>query len=130
MTCPVSRSQSPDYQEAKGHEGADAKLLNSSLTAMEWLPKLNARAGVLEEFVPYSYASLIRHAIFSTRASAPVPLLQEPDQPRLEELHPPQPESLQVLHEGATTRARTATGPSTSCTARTRRCPSRSGRRL
>ena len=125
-----------DYLEAAGHEDAEEdeeeeeELLNSSLTAMDWLPKLNARAGVLEEFVPYSYASLIRHAIFSTRASAPVPLLQEPDQPRLEELHPPQPESLQVLHEGATTRARAATGPSTSCTARTRRCPSRSGRRL
>ena len=73
MTCPVSRSQSPDYQEAKGHEGADAKLLNSSLTAMDWLPKLNARAGVVEEFVPeeerkppYSYASLIRLAILSS----------------------------------------------------------------
>ena len=69
MTCPVSRSQSPDYQEAKGHEGADAKLLNSSLTAMEWLPKLNARAGVLEEFVPYSYASLIRHAYYRNQTN-------------------------------------------------------------
>ena len=33
---------------------------------MEWLPMLNARAGVLEEFVPYSYASLIRLAILSS----------------------------------------------------------------
>ena len=71
-----------DYLEAAGHEDAeeeDEELLNSSLTAMDWLPKLNARAGVVEEFVPeeerkppYSYASLIRHAILSTRASAPL----------------------------------------------------------
>ena len=40
---------------------------------MDWLPKLNARAGVVEEFVPeeerkppYSYASLIRLAILSS----------------------------------------------------------------
>ena len=45
-------------------------ILNSSLTAMDWLPKLNAKAGVIEEEVPeeekkppHSYASLIRMAI-------------------------------------------------------------------
>ena len=68
-----------DYLEAAGHEDAEddeeeeEELLNSSLTAMDWLPKLNARAGVVEEFVPeeerkppYSYASLIRLAILSS----------------------------------------------------------------
>ena len=67
-----------DYLEAAGHEDAEdeeeeEELLNSSLTAMDWLPKLNARAGGVEEFVPeeerkppYSYASLIRLAILSS----------------------------------------------------------------
>ena len=48
-------------------------FLNSSLTPMDWLPKLNAKAGVVEEEIPeeekkppYSYASLIRLAILNT----------------------------------------------------------------
>ena len=47
--------------------------LNSSLTPMDWLPKLNARAGLVEEETPdeekkppYSYASLIRLAIINS----------------------------------------------------------------
>ena len=66
-----------DFLEAKHEEEEDSDddedCLNSSLTPMDWLPKLNARAGVVEEFIPeeerkppYSYASLIRLAILNS----------------------------------------------------------------
>ena len=54
-------------------DNVEEDKLNSSLTAMDWLPKLNARAGVVEEYIPeeerkppYSYASLIRLAILNS----------------------------------------------------------------
>ena len=60
-----------DFNEEEEEEEED--LLNSSLTPMDWLPKLNANAGVVEETVPeeekkppYSYASLIRLAILNS----------------------------------------------------------------
>ena len=67
-----------DFLESKHdvdeeEEDDEEDCLNSSLTAMDWLPKLNARAGVVEEYVPeeerkppYSYASLIRLAILNS----------------------------------------------------------------
>ena len=66
-----------DFLEGKnddeGEDSEEEEDLNSSLTAMDWLPKLNARAGVVEEYVPeeerkppYSYASLIRLAILNS----------------------------------------------------------------
>ena len=60
-----------DFNEDEDEEEED--ILNSSLTPMDWLPKLNANAGVVEETVPeeekkppYSYASLIRLAILNS----------------------------------------------------------------
>ena len=60
-----------DYEDDEDNEEEDK--LNSSLTAMDWLPRLNARAGVVEEYIPeeerkppYSYASLIRLAILNS----------------------------------------------------------------
>ena len=60
-----------EYEDDEDNEEEDK--LNSSLTAMDWLPKLNARAGVVEEYIPeeerkppYSYASLIRLAILNS----------------------------------------------------------------
>ena len=54
-------------------DNVEEDKLNSSLTAMDWLPRLNARAGVVEEYIPeeerkppYSYASLIRLAILNS----------------------------------------------------------------
>ena len=60
-----------EYEDDDENEEEDK--LNSSLTAMDWLPRLNARAGVVEEYIPeeerkppYSYASLIRLAILNS----------------------------------------------------------------
>lgn len=60
-----------EYEDDEDNEEEDK--LNSSLTAMDWLPRLNARAGVVEEYIPeeerkppYSYASLIRLAILNS----------------------------------------------------------------
>ena len=39
-------------KEEEEDDSEDEDALNSSLTAMDWLPKLNARAGVVEEYVP------------------------------------------------------------------------------
>ena len=60
-----------DFNDDEDEDEED--ILNSSLTPMDWLPKLNANAGVVEEIVPeeekkppYSYASLIRLAILNS----------------------------------------------------------------
>ena len=60
-----------DFNDDEDEDEED--ILNSSLTPMDWLPKLNANAGVVEETVPeeekkppYSYASLIRLAILNS----------------------------------------------------------------
>ena len=39
-----------DFNEEEDEDEED--ILNSSLTPMDWLPKLNANAGVVEEMVP------------------------------------------------------------------------------
>ena len=84
----LSRSQSPlipltientiidiksEPQEQDGEDPEEEDMLNNSLTAMDWLPKLNAKAGVIEEEIPeeekkppHSYASLIRLAIMNS----------------------------------------------------------------
>ena len=60
-----------DFNDDEDEDEED--ILNSSLTPMDWLPKLNANAGVVEEMIPeeekkppYSYASLIRLAILNS----------------------------------------------------------------
>ena len=61
------------HEDDEDEESEEEDCLNSSLTPMDWLPRLNARAGVVEEYVPeeerkppYSYASLIRLAILNS----------------------------------------------------------------
>ena len=65
--------ESVKNEEYEDEEDGEEDKLNNSLTAMDWLPKLNARAGVVEEYIPeeerkppYSYASLIRLAILNS----------------------------------------------------------------
>jgi len=67
----VSPAASKEEEDEEDEEEEDP--LNSSLTAMDWLPRLNAKAGMVEEEVPeekkkppYSYASLIRLAIINS----------------------------------------------------------------
>jgi len=67
----ASPAASKEEEDEEDEEEEDP--LNSSLTPMDWLPRLNAKAGMVEEEVaeekkkpPYSYASLIRLAIINS----------------------------------------------------------------
>jgi len=69
----ASPAASKEEEEDEDEEEEDP--LNSSLTPMDWLPRLNAKAGMVEEELPeekkkppYSYASLIRLAIINSES--------------------------------------------------------------
>jgi len=68
-------SPAASKEEEDEEEEEEEDPLNSSLTPMDWLPRLNAKAGMVEEEVPeekkkppYSYASLIRLAIINSES--------------------------------------------------------------